>query len=132
MPGQGTASGQGVLEADGQECFGNAPEGPVVIHTLLPDQYLPPASTRLALPQRRLMMAVLQTVIDDVHGSAHRRAAGHEGPADRREVERARAYIASTDRSWPFSFENVCEAIGIDSGSLRRALERLLPAPLDV
>jgi len=103
-----------------------------VIHTLLPDQYLPAASTRLALPQRRLMMAVLQTVIDDVHGSAHRRAAGHEGPADRREVERARAYISSTDRSWPFSFENVCEAIGIDSGSLRRALERLLPAALDV
>ena len=101
-----------------------------MIHTLLPDQYLAAASTRVALPQRRLMMAVLQTVIDDVHGSAHRRAAGHEGPADRREVERARAYIESTDRSWPFSFENVCEAIGVDSGSLRRALERLLPASL--
>jgi hypothetical protein len=97
-----------------------------VIHTLLPDQYLAGASTRLALPQRRLMMAVLQTVIDDVQGSAHRRASGHAGPADRREVERARAYIASVDRSWPFSFENVCEAVGVDADSLRRALDRLL------
>ncbi len=100
-----------------------------MIHTLLPDQYLVAASTRLALPQRRLMIAVLQTVIDDVQGSAHRRAAGGQGPADERELERARAYIASSDRSWPFSFENVCEAVGVDPGALRRGLADLLRDP---
>jgi hypothetical protein len=72
------------------------------------------------------MMAVLQTVIDDVQGSSQRRASGCQGPADQRELERARAYVESTDRSWPFSFENVCEAIGVDAPRLRRALERLL------
>jgi hypothetical protein len=97
-----------------------------VIHTLLPDQFLAPATAQLALPQRRLMMAVLQTVIDDVQGSAHRRASGCLGPADLRELERARAYVSSTDRSWPFSFENVCEAVGVDPTGLRRALDRLL------
>ena len=97
-----------------------------MIHTLLPDQYLAEPTARLALPQRRLMMAVLQTVIDDVQGSAHRRAAGCQGPADQRELERARAYVESADRSWPFSFENVCEAVGVDAGRLRSALQRLL------
>jgi hypothetical protein len=97
-----------------------------VIHTLLPDQYLAGPTSQLALPQRRLMMAVLQTVIDDVQGSAQRRASGCLGPADQRELEHARAYVASTDRSWPFSFENVCEAVGVDAASLRRALERVL------
>jgi hypothetical protein len=96
---------------------------------LLPDQYLASASARLALPQRRLMIAVLQTVIDDVQGSAHRRAAGAHGAADRRELERAQAYIASSDRSWPFSFENVCEAVGVDPGALRRGLAELLRDP---
>lgn len=101
-----------------------------MIHTLLPEQYLPAASARLALPQRRLMMAVLQTVIDDVQGSAHRRAAGGCGPIDQRELERARAYIASDDRSWPFSFENVCEAIGVDASVLRRGLANMLRDPV--
>jgi hypothetical protein len=103
--------------------------GPEVIHTLLPDQFLVAPTAQLALPQRRLMMAVLQTVIDDVQGSAHRRASGCLGPADQRELERARAYVTSTDRSWPFSFENVCEAVGVDAAGLRRALDRLLDGP---
>jgi len=100
--------------------------GPRVIHTLLPDQYLEGATARVALPQRRLMIAVLQTVIDDVQGSAQRRAAGYPIGVDRREVERAREYVASTDRSWPFSFENVCEAVGLDASRLRSVLEDML------
>jgi hypothetical protein len=97
-----------------------------VTHTLLPDQYSIPPTSRVSLPQRRLMMAVLQTVVDDVQGSLHRRSAGCHGPVDRRDRERALAYIASTDRSWPFSFENVCEAVGVDAARLRGALERML------
>lgn len=96
-----------------------------MIHTLLPTQYHEAGSARLGLPQRRLMMAVLQTAIDDVRGTAHRRAAGLICPADPREVERAREWVASTDRSWPFSFENVCEAVGVDAPSLRRALQQM-------
>ena len=32
------------------------------------------------------------------------------------------AYVASRDRSWPYSFENLCETIGVDAGSLRRRI----------
>jgi hypothetical protein len=28
----------------------------------------------------------------------------------------------STDRTWPFSFENLCEALGIDADALRLEL----------
>jgi hypothetical protein len=32
------------------------------------------------------------------------------------------AYVASRDRSWPYSFENLCETIGVDADLLRRQL----------
>jgi hypothetical protein len=36
---------------------------------------------------------------------------------------RAIAYIASGDRAWPYSFENVCEALGLDPQCLRAKLD---------
>jgi hypothetical protein len=73
-------------------------------------------------PQKRLMVAVLQTVLDDFRGSGYRCAAGLPAPKDRRAYAEARAYVASTDRKWPFSFENLCEAIGLDARGLRAEL----------
>ena len=84
-------------------------------HVRLPTQELRRIGQHRIEPQRRLMAAVLQTVLDDVRGPS-RRAAG------RHAHEQARAYVASTDRSWPFSFENVCEAIGIDADRMREQL----------
>ena len=94
-----------------------------MIHVMLPVQYLRQAGVRVTEPQKRLMLAVLQTVVEDCWGSVYRRAAGFGAPTDRRAHEQAKAYVASTDRSWPFSFENVCEAVGLDVGSLRQALQ---------
>jgi hypothetical protein len=34
----------------------------------------------------------------------------------------ALAYVGSTDRGWPFSFENLCEALDIDASDVRRQL----------
>ena len=90
---------------------------------MLPVQYLQAAGRRRMEPHRRLMVAVLQTVLDDLRGSVYRCAAGFPAPTDRRAYEQARAYVASTDRTWPFSFENVCEAIGLDADGLREELE---------
>ncbi len=76
-------------------------------------------------PLKRLMAAVLQTALDDCRGSAHRRRLrlGPAGnvPALREAVD----YVASTDRSWPFSFENLCEALGLDAGHLRGQLQQV-------
>jgi hypothetical protein len=30
--------------------------------------------------------------------------------------------VESDDRTWPFSFENICEAVGLDAGTLRNGL----------
>src|SRR5512132_1247745 len=90
-----------------------------MIHVMLPVQYLRAADGRRMEPHKRLMLAVLQTVVDD----CRRLVVRHTGAsAERRMTEEARAYIASTDRSWPFSFENLCEAMGLDANCLRREL----------
>jgi hypothetical protein len=93
-----------------------------MIHVLLPVQYQQKSGTQRVDPQKRLMLAVLQTAVDDCLGSRTRQAAGQPGPRDRKAYEDATAYLASTDRSWPFSFESLCEAVGLDAGSLRRHL----------
>ena len=93
-----------------------------MIHVLLPVQYLHKPGERRMEPPKRLMVAVLQTVVDDCRGSADRQAAGCALHPDPRAYAAARAYVASTDRTWPFSFENLCEAVGLDAGRLRTEL----------
>ena len=70
---------------------------------------------------RRLMAAVLRSVLHDCRGSAHARARGYF-PTDGRSIHRAIAYVSSTDRRWPFSFENLCDALDLDADLLRRSL----------
>ncbi len=91
-----------------------------MIHIMLPAQFA--NRRRLAEPHRRLMAAVLRAVIDDCRGgSAYRRSTG-EGVIGAGSVRKAVAYVASTDRTWPFSFENLCDALGLDAAALRREL----------
>ena len=91
---------------------------------MLPEQYLQRAGTRLVEPRKRLMLAVLTTAVDDCQGSAYRRATTYDDPTiDPRAMREALAYVASTDRTWPFSFDNLCDAVGLDAGSLRRGLQ---------
>lgn len=80
-------------------------------------------------PCKRLMAAVMQTVLDDCRGTLYRRSAGHGEPGDLVGIERALAYVASTDRVWPFSFENLCDVLDLDAGRLRKELRRKPPPP---
>lgn len=57
------------------------------------------------------MAAVLEAAIKDVGGDAPDRTS-------------AVAWLDSTDRGWPFSFENICEALDMNPGDVRRQLER--------
>lgn len=93
-----------------------------MLHVLLPDQYLGEAGERIAEPQKRLMLAVLQTVVDDCTGSAYRRSTGQLGPVDSKAQLEATEYVSSDDRSWPFSFRNICDALGLDVEYLRRGI----------
>jgi len=95
-----------------------------MIHILLPVQYLAKRLDGRGEPQTRFMLAVLQTVVDDYRGSTYRHAAGFTWQRDRSAYAAARAYVESTDRTWPFSFENLCDAVGVDADCLRMELAR--------
>ena len=85
-------------------------------------QYSSLMSARVAEPSKRLMAAVLRAVVDDCRaGSVYRRSAGHAA-LEVRHVRKAAAYVASTDRGWPFSFENLCDALDVDADGLRDEL----------
>jgi hypothetical protein len=81
------------------------------------------ADAREGEAHRRLMAAVLQTVVDDCRGSAYRRARGEKFQLGRRPARKAIAYVTSRDRTWPFSFENLCEALGLSAHCLRMELQ---------
>lgn len=88
-----------------------------------------PGSMRLAEPHKRLMAAVLRAVVDDCRaGSPYRRSAGHAA-IDVGLIRKARAYVADTDRMWPFSFENLCEALDVDANTLREELAPMRRLP---
>jgi hypothetical protein len=71
--------------------------------------------------ERELMRAVLE---DAIHCLA-----GEVGPSRERPqlASEARAWIVESDSRWPFSFDNICDALGIDVGVLRSKLLREAP-----
>jgi ketosteroid isomerase-like protein len=68
------------------------------------------------------MLAVLQAVLDDFEWV--RSASRPPTPRHRKARRDAAAYVESRDRSWPYSFENICEATGLDMDGIRRALRQ--------
>lgn len=83
---------------------------------------------RVAEGERRLMVAVLEDAI----ACYHRRATSRDWEATHMYLE-AREWVASEDRSHLFSFENICDVLGIDAECLRgrlRLWERGKVAPI--
>jgi len=87
--------------------------------------------TRLTEPHRRLMAAVLQAVVDDYQGGSARNRRRGRLPLAPGHIRKATAYVLSTDREWPFSFENLCDALSLDPTALRRRLAVLRDEELD-
>ena len=75
-------------------------------------------------PELRLMAAVLEDAIDCV--SIDLRSATAR---QRKQFEQARQWFAAEDESeWTFSFENICEALGIHPGYLRGQIQSSAPS----
>jgi hypothetical protein len=68
-------------------------------------------------PEYQLVVAMLQDAIECVQ--KYRFATDENGRAL---FEEARDWIASDDRKWPFSFENVCGILSLNADYLRRGL----------
>lgn len=65
----------------------------------------------------RLMLGVLQDAVESYRKACD--PARRVSPRTRREVC---SWFASHDRTWPFSFERICEALDLDPDYLRRGL----------
>ena len=90
----------------------------LIPEVVLPEQFFGPALRHsLQSGEQALMLAVLEDAIRCFQG--HLRGPRSNPRALSRETE---TWIVSTDYDWPFSFNNVCEALGIDPDALRRAL----------
>src|SRR6266404_4959773 len=78
---------------------------------------------RPAAGERVLLRAVLEY--------AMRRLIGEVGPRHQRGAlsAEARQCIETADPRWPFSFENVCDGLGLNAANLRRRLLRDAPPP---
>jgi|SRR5438477_12737875 len=85
---------------------------------LLPAQFSRVFSRDLKLERERLLMfAVLEDGITSYLNHAHaRNRRGREAFAE------AHAWVSSTEQRRLFAFETICDVLGIDAGSLRRAL----------
>jgi hypothetical protein len=90
--------------------------------TLLPTQYFDRMRRRRTEydGERRLMIAVLEDAVD-----VYRKQHGAQDPRGRVLFEEAAEWIESTDQTWIFSFENICDVLDIDSAYVRRGLHAL-------
>lgn len=91
----------------------------LVPSTVLPEQMTPRRVPRT--PERQLMVAVLEDAL-------HLYCKFARWPQHRRFRETAR-WFASTDRSWLFSFERICEVLDLDPRCVRRRLLARRPLP---
>jgi hypothetical protein len=89
--------------------------------SMLPSQYFDRVARRTEYDgERRLMVAVLEDAVD-----VYRKLAGaHDGR--RQQLFRdAEEWIESNDRNWIFSFQNICDVLGIEAEYLRRGLRTI-------
>jgi len=87
---------------------------------VLPTQFTPEAALR---SEERLILAVLEDAVNCFQHYAFAREAKL-----RRLHDDARGWIYSDNRTWPFSFENICHTLDIAPAYLREGLEEWLAA----
>jgi Arc/MetJ family transcription regulator len=75
--------------------------------------------------ERSLMLAVLRDAVE-----CYQKYALARDPRGRFEFDEAQRWIDSSDRDWPYSFENICDVLDIDPLYLREGLERFAPRGL--
>src|ERR1700733_12825170 len=89
-------------------------------HVILPSQfYERRGRDDVSTPVRRLMLAVLTDALDCLSG----RAIDARGSAKRQEACRAAEWVALDSNRDLFSFNSVCDTLGIDPDALREALK---------
>jgi len=88
--------------------------------TLLPAQFFDNFRRRTFLEaEKRLMLAILEDGVNSYRDNLFATAG-----KKKRDFDDAAAWIVEHDRDWVFSFENVCDALGLSPDYLRQGLLR--------
>jgi hypothetical protein len=81
----------------------------------LPVQFQEPSQRSTAItPERALLLSVLWQAIIDLRKHRFARRRRHQ-----RLYMEAYKWVGSDDRSWPYSFVNICEALNLPPTSVR-------------
>ena len=89
--------------------------------TLLPVQFYDRLRRRADYDgERRLMIAVLEDAVD-----VYRKQAAAKDHRGRQLFEDAESWIESPEHTWLFSFQNICDVLGLDAEYLREGLRTL-------
>ena len=87
--------------------------------TLLPAQWHRAMSDASLVPEKRLLLAILEEAVTTVQ-----RYVIDERRRGRRLYREAEAWVLSDDMSWPCTFRRICDALGIDPDYLREGVMR--------
>jgi len=74
------------------------------------------------LGEKKLMLRILE---DGIH--LYQKYSIATNGSKKRLYLQLKAWIMSHNRSWVFSFENICEAFNLDPSYIRRGIRRLVP-----
>jgi len=86
--------------------------------TLLSAQYFENLRWKTVLePEKSLMLAILEDAISSYQDNLR-----SQGKRGKKLFEEAEEWIAETGSAWIFSFESVCEALGLNAAYVRRGL----------
>ena len=91
---------------------------------MLPSQFLVPDEQGLTGGERRLMAAILSDGVEAY--IAHSTAPQARAFGAARGRSDAQEWVETVDESYVFSFDNVCESLGIDPHYLRLGLARYI------
>ena len=110
-----------IVETD----FGSGVFEPDVV---VPSQFIRKKGTELSGGERKLMAALLsdgvEAYISYASNLQNRRLVGLDNLSD--PAREALEWVETKDHSYVFSFDNVCEGLGIDPDYLRRGLKSYL------
>lgn len=93
---------------------------PLEPDTMVPSQYFDGVGSDAAFqPEKRLMLAVLEEAV-----ATFQRHVTSDSDHSQLLVEEVESWASGADADWPFSFENICNALDIEPEFLRTGMVR--------
>ncbi len=90
---------------------------PAITDLIVPSQFLLQPKPDAFLPEKRLMVAVLATAVNE-----YEKYVDAKDVWGRRRFAEVSEWFASDEASWTFSFVAICDALGLDVSYIRAGL----------